>query len=71
MTYAAPGSPSAVGWSSTSAADIVRHDIALAVLLTADALLSRGWEPARDVRQRLLNLAAAHPTFTWTSHVAA
>ena len=50
---------------------IVRHYIALAVLLTADALLSRGWEPARDVRQRLLDLAAAHPTFTWTSHVAA
>jgi hypothetical protein len=49
----------------------VRHDIELAVLLTADALLSRGWRPAADVRSRLLRLAAAHPTFSWTSSMAA
>lgn len=45
----------------------VRHDIVLAVLLTADALLSRGWVPDPVVRQRLDRAAAAHPTFTWTT----
>ena len=50
---------------------IVRHDISLAVLLTADALISRGWDPGREVLRRLLRLAEAHPTFTWTSRVAA
>ena len=49
----------------------VRHDIELAVLLTADALFSRGWNPTVDVRRGLLALAAAHPTFSWTSSVAA
>ena len=48
---------------------IVRHDIALAVLLTADALLSRGWQPGPVVLGRLLCLADAHATFRWTSHV--
>lgn len=48
----------------------VRHDIELAVLLTADALLSRGWVPPDAVRRRLLTTAAAHPTFTWTSTCA-
>ena len=50
---------------------IVRHDIVLAVLLTADALFSRGWQPESRVRDRLLRLAAGHPTFTWTSQLAA
>ena len=50
---------------------IVRHDNELAVLLTADALLSRGWEPDAEVLRRLLRVAEAHPTFTWTSRVAA
>jgi hypothetical protein len=50
---------------------IVRHDIELAVLLTADALLSRGWQPDPEVLSRLLRLAEAHATFTWTSRVAA
>ncbi len=49
----------------------VRHDIELAVLLTADALFSRGWTPATDVKDRLLRLAVAHPTFSWTSSMAA
>jgi hypothetical protein len=50
---------------------IVRHDIELAVLLTADALFSRGWEPDAEVLRRLLRIAEAHATFTWTSRVAA
>ncbi len=45
----------------------VRHDIVLAVLLTADALISRGWQPPLRSLRRLLALAAAHPDFTWTS----
>ena len=49
----------------------VRHDIELAVLLTADALFSRGWDAAPEVRQRLLTVAKEHATFTWTSDLAA
>lgn len=49
----------------------VRHDIVLAVLLTADALFSRGWAPPAAVRRALLGLAARHPGFVWTSAVAA
>jgi hypothetical protein len=49
---------------------IVRHDGDLAVLLTADALLARGWKPARDMRARLNDLARLHPTFSWTSAAA-
>ncbi len=50
----------------------VRHDIALAVLLTADALFSRGWQPDPAVRRRLIALAAARqPQFVWTSQLAA
>lgn len=48
----------------------VRHDVALAALMTADALFSRGWVPSVSVRRRLLELAAQHPTFAWTSLVA-
>jgi hypothetical protein len=36
----------------------VRHDVELAVLVTADALLSRGWNPAPAVRRRLTRIAA-------------
>jgi hypothetical protein len=49
---------------------IVRHDGDLAVLLTADALLARGWKPAPDLRARLNDLARLHPTFSWTSAAA-
>ncbi|MGH8893279.1 MAG: DUF559 domain-containing protein [Actinomycetes bacterium] len=49
----------------------VRHDIVLAVLLTADALLSRGWVPDPKVLRRLLKAAEAHAEFTWTTPIAA
>ena len=49
----------------------VRHDVVLAVLLTADALFSRGWVPPSAVRRGLLGWAARHPAFAWTSDVAA
>jgi len=45
----------------------VRHDRDLAVLLTADALLSRGWQPDSGLRARLEEMAAGHTTFTWSS----
>jgi len=48
----------------------VRHDSNLAVLLTADALLSRGWRPTKRRRAALEAMAAEHPTFTWTSSAA-
>lgn len=48
----------------------VRRDITLAVLLTADALFSRGWAPPARVRRRLL-AAARQRDFAWTSRVAA
>jgi hypothetical protein len=37
---------------------LVRHDIDLAMLITADALRSRGWAPAPNVTHRLAGLAA-------------
>jgi hypothetical protein len=37
---------------------LVRHDIGLAMLITADALRSRGWVPAPNVSHRLAGLAA-------------
>ena len=46
---------------------IVRHDSDLAVLLTADALLSRGWQPTPVVRSTLTTMAARHAAFSWTS----
>jgi hypothetical protein len=49
---------------------IVRHDGDLAVLITADALLARGWRPAPDVRARLLDMARDHATFSWSSTAA-
>ena len=49
---------------------IVRHDPDLAVLLTADALLARGWRPAPAVRSTLTAMAGRHPTFSWTSAAA-
>ena len=49
----------------------VRHDIALAALLSADALFSRGWAPPKSVRRRLLAVEERHPRFAWTSPVAA
>ena len=49
---------------------IVRHDPDLAVLITADALLSRGWKPLPELRARLVEMAARHPTFTWSSAAA-
>jgi hypothetical protein len=45
----------------------VRHDIVLAVLLTADALLSRGWQPGDSLREHLDELACRHPSFEWQS----
>ena len=38
--------------------NLVRHDIELAMLITADALRSHGWVPATDVANRLRELAA-------------
>jgi very-short-patch-repair endonuclease len=49
---------------------IVRHDPDLAVLLTADALLARGWRPEHDLRASLIGMAGHHPTFSWTSTAA-
>ena len=37
---------------------IVRHDNDLAVLMTAEALRSRGWVPSTDVAERLGEVAA-------------
>jgi hypothetical protein len=48
----------------------VRHDSDLAVLLTADALLSRGWRPSLPLRAGLEAMAARHPAFSWTSSAA-
>jgi hypothetical protein len=45
----------------------VRYDVALAVLLTADALVSRGWRPPDALRQHLDELARRHATFDWQS----
>ena len=49
---------------------IVRHEPDLAVLLTADALLARGWRPQPDLRASLIDMAGRHPTFSWTSAAA-
>jgi very-short-patch-repair endonuclease len=49
---------------------VVRHDIELAVLLTADALLARGWRPQVNLRASLRAIAERHPTFSWTSAAA-
>jgi hypothetical protein len=46
----------------------VRRHNDLAMLLTADALLSRGWKPDSTVWATLTTLAARHP-FSWTSQV--
>jgi hypothetical protein len=48
---------------------LVRRHNDLAMLLTADALLSRGWLPAADVRARLLAMAAREG-FVWTTRAA-
>jgi hypothetical protein len=37
---------------------VVRHDIDLAMLMTAEALTARGWVPAPRVAERLGELAA-------------
>ena len=44
---------------------VVRHDIERAVLRTARALWSRGWEPDRLVMRRLHRLAAARGEQLW------
>jgi hypothetical protein len=47
----------------------VRRHNDLAMLRTADALLSRGWQPTATVRAALTGLAARHQ-FGWTSQAA-
>ena len=69
-TSDAPGWPSAVVWWSTSASWTVRHDSDLAVLLTADALLARGWRPTQRLRATLEAMAVRAPAFSWTSSAA-
>jgi hypothetical protein len=48
----------------------VRRDSDLAVLLTADALLSRGWRPTERLRAALEATACRHSAFSWTSSPA-
>lgn len=45
----------------------VRHDNDLAMLIVADALLSRGWPPDAPVRQRLQSLAHKRASWAWTT----
>lgn len=44
----------------------VRHHSELAVLIVADALVSRGWQPDPRVKKRLLTLAKMQADWTWT-----